>query len=545
MRVVNMDTNYNAGFNIPKNRPVDYHNEGATKPMNPPKEKETGKSFKQELEKSKTDKPSFKSDKPKSTKSKEGKAEQGESSSSTLLSPLLVLRGRDASDGLEPDDSLPIVEETLPADEEVPVPDMSVEHMLFPYIPLKDMPVKDMPVKDMPVKDMPVPDMSVKDIPVKDMPAKDMPVKDMPVKDMPVKDMPVKDMPVPDMPVKDIPVKDMPVPDMPVKDIPVKDMPVPDMPVKDIPVKDMPAKDMPVKDIPVKDMPAKDMPVKDMPVKDMPVKDMPVKDMPVKDMPVKDMPVKDMPVKDMPAKDMPVKDMPVKDMPVKDMPVYEKAAAPVLRPLQSLKEGDAILARNALKDETISPSDLFSQAASKVNQSSPEIKTEVKTEVKPEGIPPTPMQQFAPATDSSNIAPVQRPALQEIIDKIVDKVYTLTLEGKGQTDTVITLKNPPILEGATIAITSFDTAKGELNLSFNGLSPEARNLLDTQQAKESLKSALQEKGYAVHIISMSNEPLATARTESEGARQEKGDREQEGQGGGGQGGKKGRDEERG
>jgi hypothetical protein len=475
MRVVNMDTNYNAGFNIPKNRPVDYHNEGATKPMNPPKEKETGKSFKQELEKSKTDKPSFKSDKPKSTKSKEGKAEQGESSSSTLLSPLLVLRGRDASDGLEPDDSLPIVEETLPADEEVPVPDMSVEHMLFPYIPLKDMPVKDMPVKDMPVKDMPVPDM----------------------------------------------------------------------PVKDIPVKDMPAKDMPVKDIPVKDMPAKDMPVKDMPVKDMPVKDMPVKDMPVKDMPVKDMPVKDMPVKDMPAKDMPVKDMPVKDMPVKDMPVYEKAAAPVLRPLQSLKEGDAILARNALKDETISPSDLFSQAASKVNQSSPEIKTEVKTEVKPEGIPPTPMQQFAPATDSSNIAPVQRPALQEIIDKIVDKVYTLTLEGKGQTDTVITLKNPPILEGATIAITSFDTAKGELNLSFNGLSPEARNLLDTQQAKESLKSALQEKGYAVHIISMSNEPLATARTESEGARQEKGDREQEGQGGGGQGGKKGRDEERG
>lgn len=95
-----------------------------------------------------------------------------------------------------------------------------------------------------------------------------------------------------------------------------------------------------------------------------------------------------------------------------------------------------------------------------------------------------------PKTNTANI--------QEIVDQIIANLYTL--EVGGRTDTVVTLKYPPILEGANLVITSFSTAKGEFNVAFENLTQAAKQLLDAKENQISLRSALEEKGYTVHIV---------------------------------------------
>lgn len=93
--------------------------------------------------------------------------------------------------------------------------------------------------------------------------------------------------------------------------------------------------------------------------------------------------------------------------------------------------------------------------------------------------------------------------IQEIINQMVDAVQEM--KSKGQSDTIITLKQPPLFAGTTLVVTSFDSAKGEFNISFQGLSQTAKNLLDMGANQTSLKLALEERGYAVHIITTTTE----------------------------------------
>lgn len=88
--------------------------------------------------------------------------------------------------------------------------------------------------------------------------------------------------------------------------------------------------------------------------------------------------------------------------------------------------------------------------------------------------------------------------LKEIVDQIVDKLYTL--ETTGKTDTVITIKNLALFENARVIITEFKSATKEFNLAFENLRPEAKVRLDENM--ESLRQNLQENGYAraIHII---------------------------------------------
>ena len=101
-------------------------------------------------------------------------------------------------------------------------------------------------------------------------------------------------------------------------------------------------------------------------------------------------------------------------------------------------------------------------------------------------------------SQNSEAADTPIPNLQQIIDQIVDKVYTLKTQGT--TETVMTLRFPPILSGATLTVSAFDSARGEFNITFSDLSPAAKELLDMQQAQNSLQRALQDKGYTVHIV---------------------------------------------
>lgn len=92
----------------------------------------------------------------------------------------------------------------------------------------------------------------------------------------------------------------------------------------------------------------------------------------------------------------------------------------------------------------------------------------------------------------------QKITLQQLVEALVKEISTI--ESQGKTDTVVTLKQPPLFAGANVVLTSFETAKGEFNIRFENLSQGAKAFMDMQQNQQSLLSSLEEKGYAVHIL---------------------------------------------
>ena len=88
--------------------------------------------------------------------------------------------------------------------------------------------------------------------------------------------------------------------------------------------------------------------------------------------------------------------------------------------------------------------------------------------------------------------------IQEIINQIVDKV--VEIKDGGKTETIITLRNPPLFAGSNVVVTGFDSAKGEFNISFENLTQAAKEMLDQRANRDSLMFALEQKGYAVHIV---------------------------------------------
>ncbi len=96
------------------------------------------------------------------------------------------------------------------------------------------------------------------------------------------------------------------------------------------------------------------------------------------------------------------------------------------------------------------------------------------------------------------VTPSQKMTTQQIVDAIVKAITTVETQGK--TDTVVTLKQPPIFAGSNIVLTSYESAKGEFNIRFENLTQQAKSFMDMQQNQDSLRFALQQKGYAVHIL---------------------------------------------
>lgn len=94
------------------------------------------------------------------------------------------------------------------------------------------------------------------------------------------------------------------------------------------------------------------------------------------------------------------------------------------------------------------------------------------------------------------VVPVKN--IQDIINQMVASVTEMKAAGK--TDTEVTLKYPPMFEGAKIIVTSFDNAKNEFNISIENLTQAAKNLMDLNINRDNLLLALEQKGYSVHIF---------------------------------------------
>lgn len=121
----------------------------------------------------------------------------------------------------------------------------------------------------------------------------------------------------------------------------------------------------------------------------------------------------------------------------------------------------------------------------------------------------------------------QRLTTQELVDALVKAITTA--ESQGKSDTIVTLKQPPMFEGSNIVLTSYESAKGEFNIRFENLSQQAKAFMDMQQNQDALLSNLQQKGYAVHILVATTQietPIASAQQASQSQNQQQNQQEQ-------------------
>lgn len=112
--------------------------------------------------------------------------------------------------------------------------------------------------------------------------------------------------------------------------------------------------------------------------------------------------------------------------------------------------------------------------------------------------------------------PVKSP-IHDIVVELIDQINIV--QTKGQTDTVVTLNAPGIFKGAIVVMSEFDTANGQLNLAFENLTAQAKNLLDSLPNKESLLLALSKEGYTVQMYTtttiVEHRPITSNQTEGQ------------------------------
>lgn len=119
---------------------------------------------------------------------------------------------------------------------------------------------------------------------------------------------------------------------------------------------------------------------------------------------------------------------------------------------------------------------------------------------------PTPIQNVIPETKVEKPQPVAT-TMQEICAQLVKQMYTV--ETKGKTDTVVVLQSPSIFKDARITVTSFDSAKGQFNITFENLTQAAQLILDKEENKQLLLDNLAKRGYNVQILTTTTTNIET------------------------------------
>ncbi|MBA3237825.1 MAG: hypothetical protein H0T62_05665 [Parachlamydiaceae bacterium] len=114
----------------------------------------------------------------------------------------------------------------------------------------------------------------------------------------------------------------------------------------------------------------------------------------------------------------------------------------------------------------------------------------------PQGAPPVVALEGVAVATAEKPVPVISKDMQLLIAQILKEISVVSTGDK--TETTLILKHPPIFDGAQVVITGFGSAKGELNISFGNLTQNAQNVV--QQQQQLLLTALETKGYHVHIF---------------------------------------------
>lgn len=103
-----------------------------------------------------------------------------------------------------------------------------------------------------------------------------------------------------------------------------------------------------------------------------------------------------------------------------------------------------------------------------------------------------------PITEAKPTGGPDYKTIQQIVDQIVNKIYVVKEDGRS--DTTIVLKNPPLFEGVKITLSSYESARGQYNITFENLTQMAKNVLDFQANRDALKIALDDVGVVVQMF---------------------------------------------
>lgn len=102
--------------------------------------------------------------------------------------------------------------------------------------------------------------------------------------------------------------------------------------------------------------------------------------------------------------------------------------------------------------------------------------------------------------------------VRELAAQIIDRIEIM--RRGDETQTTLTLRHPPILEGSTITLTATEHAKREFNIAFANLSPDAKLFLDRKLRENSLTETLERKGITVHMLTTTTQAEQPIRTDA-------------------------------
>ena len=140
------------------------------------------------------------------------------------------------------------------------------------------------------------------------------------------------------------------------------------------------------------------------------------------------------------------------------------------------------------------------------------------------------------ADTTAETSQTRQAALLQVISQAAEAITTFV--SKDVTSTVVTIRQPPIFEGATLTVTEYTTSPQQFNITFANLSPDARRMIESVANQQQLKQALVDRGYTVQNIVIESTPKkaeAIATTEPSGGQGGAEGQETSGEGGEGAG----------
>lgn len=190
---------------------------------------------------------------------------------------------------------------------------------------------------------------------------------------------------------------------------------------------------------------------------------------------------------------------------LKQAPVIREPAAPKapgVKRTESAKEKERVVIQPKKEAAPLAQSPVEKERVAFQPKKEPALPA-----AQPLPIAPQPEIQIKAKEPTAEEARVAREALIELFKQTVDALSTMVT--KAQTTTLVTIKQPPLFEGATLLVTEYSSAKKEYNITFGNLSPDARRLIEATSSQTQLRQALIDKGYTLHLMTIEAQPLKT------------------------------------
>jgi hypothetical protein len=93
--------------------------------------------------------------------------------------------------------------------------------------------------------------------------------------------------------------------------------------------------------------------------------------------------------------------------------------------------------------------------------------------------------------------------VKAVIKQIAE--HLAVLRAHDRQETTVTIKHPPLFDGATLTLVEHHHAKGEFNVRFHNLNPDAKALIENWQNQDLLRQGMEARGFALHQLTASTE----------------------------------------